>query len=141
MCPTNAGFPTLGVQICLEILFPNFVRQQVVGGAEILLNLTNDAWFGTTSAPYQHFAEAVLRAVEMGRWVVRSANTGISGIIAPSGRVVARSELNESVWLQGVVVPRRSPTVYVRIGDAFAWACVVISLVALVTPGMVTHAP
>ena len=89
----DVGLPPLGVQICFEILFPGLVRRAVADGAELLINLTNDAWFGRSSAPHQHFAEAVVRAVESDRWVVRAANTGISGIIAPTGQVVARSEL------------------------------------------------
>jgi len=131
----SVGLPALGVQICYEILFPDLVRRQVAAGGELLINITNDAWFGRSSAPHQHFAEAVVRAVENGRWVVRAANTGVSGIISPSGRVVARSGLDEVRLLEGAVFARRDRTVYARIGDGFAWACAIITTVLLVLPG------
>ena len=77
--------------ICYEIVYPDLVRQFVVGGSELLTTITNDAWFGPTSAPYQHFEQASMRAIEKGRYLVRSANTGISGIVDPYGRVLART--------------------------------------------------
>ena len=75
--------------ICYEVVYPDLVRRFVVGGSELLTTITNDAWFGPTSAPYQHFAQASMRAIEEGRYLVRSANTGISGIVDPYGRVLA----------------------------------------------------
>ena len=84
---TPVLLPVLGHQIstsiCYEIVYPNLVRQFVLSGSELLTTITNDAWFGATSAPYQHFAQASMRAIEEGRYVVRSANTGISGIVDP----------------------------------------------------------
>src|ERR1051325_4429067 len=79
--------------ICYEVVYPDLVRQFVTGGSELLTTITNDAWFGDTSAPYQHFEQASMRAIEEGRYMVRSANTGISGIVDPYGRVVERSDL------------------------------------------------
>ncbi len=134
------GVPALGILICYEIIFPGLARQAVNAGAQVLLNLTNDAWFGNTAAPYQHFSEAVVRAVETGRWVVRAANTGISGIIAPSGEVVARTELGVAGLAQAEIFPRSERTLYVRSGDVFAWACVILT-VALVVLGRRPAAP
>ena len=76
--------------ICYEVVYPDLVRRFVAGGSELLTTITNDAWFGRTSAPYQHFEQAAMRAIEEGRYLVRSANTGISGIVDPYGRVLAR---------------------------------------------------
>ena len=69
------------------------MRQFVRGGSELLTTITNDAWFGQTSAPYQHFGQAAMRAIEQGRYLVRSANTGISGIVDPYGRVLVQTEI------------------------------------------------
>ena len=80
----------LGVLICYEIIFPGLSRAMVKNGASILVNITNDAWFGKTSGPYQHFSMSVFRAVESRRSLIRAANTGISGFIDPSGKVVER---------------------------------------------------
>ena len=98
-CPTSrrATRPTLlpvgghlvSMAICYEVVYPDLVRQFVAGGSELLTTITNDAWFGPTSAPYQHFEQASMRAIEEGRYLVRSANTGISGIVDPYGRVLA----------------------------------------------------
>jgi apolipoprotein N-acyltransferase len=136
--------PGLGVLICYEIIFSELSRQAVRAGASVLANLTNDAWFGRTSAPYQHFAEAVMRAVETGRWVVRAANTGISGIISPSGRVAVRTELGQVALAQAQVRPRHEVTLYVRTGDVFAWACAILALVAMLLdriPALAGHTP
>ena len=81
--------------ICYEIVYPDLVRRFVVAGSELLPTITNDAWFGATSAPYQHFAQASMRAIENGRYLVRAANTGISGVVDPYGRIIAQSRLSE----------------------------------------------
>ena len=83
----------LSTAICYEVVYPDLIRQFVVGGSELLTTITNDAWFGRTSAPYQHFSQAAMRAIEQGRYLVRAANTGISGIVDPYGRVVDQTEL------------------------------------------------
>ena len=92
------------------------------GGSELLTTITNDAWFGATSAPYQHFAQASMRAIENGRYLVRAANTGISGIVDPYGRVLARAGIFEPAVIVGEARFLRTPTVYTRIGDVFAYA-------------------
>ena len=85
------GGHLVSTAICYEVVYPDLVRQFVAGGSELLTTITNDAWFGATSAPYQHFEQASMRAIEEGRYLVRSANTGISGIVDPYGRVLART--------------------------------------------------
>jgi apolipoprotein N-acyltransferase len=118
--------------ICYEVVYPDLVRRFVDGGSELLTTITNDAWFGDTSAPYQHFAQASMRAVENGRYLVRAANTGISGIVDPYGRVLAQSGLFEPAVIQGEVVYRTEKTLYTRIGDLAAYLSVVATVGALV---------
>jgi len=98
---------------------------------EMLTTITNDAWFGPTSAPYQHFEQASMRAIEEGRYLVRSANTGISGIVDPYGRVLQRSRIFERTVMSGEVRMLDAVTIYGRIGDACAYACAALTLAAL----------
>src|SRR5207237_8898591 len=86
------GHP-LSAFICYEAIFPDLVRVFASRGAQLLVNVTNDGWYGRTSAPYQHFAMAVFRAVENARYLVRAANTGITAVVDPHGRVLERTEL------------------------------------------------
>ncbi len=118
--PSPAG--RLAVTICYEAIFPAEVRRAFADGADLLVNLTNDAWFGRTPAPYQHLAMVVLRAVENGTYVVRAANTGISAIVAPDGHIVRASGLFTREVVTGLVAPRSRTTFYTRHGDVFAVA-------------------
>ena len=114
----------LGPLICYEAIFPELARAQVRQGAALLVNLTNDAWYGRTSAPHQHFDLAVFRAVENRRSLVRAANTGISGVVDPLGRVTARTGLFvDAALVQGVPLVGDRITVYTRLGDWFPLAC------------------
>jgi apolipoprotein N-acyltransferase len=122
----------ISTAICYEIVYPDLVRRFVAAGSELVTTITNDAWFGDTSAPYQHFAQASMRAVENGRYLVRAANTGISGIVDPYGRVLAQSGLFEPAVIQGEVVYRTEKTLYTRIGDLAAYLSVVATVGALV---------
>jgi apolipoprotein N-acyltransferase len=122
----------LSVAICYEIVYPALVRQFVLGGSELLTTITNDAWFGTTSAPYQHFEQASMRAIEEGRYLVRSANTGISGIVDPYGRVVQRTDIFQPAVLVGEARFLRTSTFYARHGDILAYASVLTTAVLLV---------
>jgi apolipoprotein N-acyltransferase len=125
------GHP-ISVAICYEVVYPDLVRQFVVGGSELLTTITNDAWFGATSAPYQHFEQASMRAIEDGRYMVRAANTGISGIVDPYGRVLERSDIFEDAVLVGDARFLRTSTFYARHGDILAYASVVMTAVLLV---------
>jgi apolipoprotein N-acyltransferase len=129
---TVDGHP-IAAFICYEAIFPDLVREFAARGAELLVNITNDGWYGRTSAPYQHFAMAKFRAVENERYLVRAANTGISAVVDPHGRVLARTELFDRTVLVRDVPLVAGSTFYARRGDVFAWACLgaAIALLAL----------
>jgi apolipoprotein N-acyltransferase len=129
MLPTTYG--KLSTAICYEIVYPGLVRRAVLEGSELLTTITNDAWYGHSSAPYQHFLQASMRAIEQGRYLARSANTGISGIVDPYGRVVVQSRIFERTTLVADVRMIDARTVYGKIGDAWAYACAVLTLAAL----------
>ena len=114
----------LGVFICYESIFPEITRTLALDNANLLINTTNDAWFGHTSAPYQHMAMAAVRAVECGLPMVRAANTGISGAVAPSGRVLAATNLFETTAIAVRLPPPAPATFYVRHGDILLLLCV-----------------
>lgn len=120
------GYPPIGVQICFEIIFPGLSRSLVKNGAGVLVNLTNDAWFGNGSAAYQHFSMAVFRAVENRRSLVRCANTGISGFVDPVGRITASTVLFEDAVVVRAVSVLAETTIYTRIGDLLPLACLIV---------------
>ena len=121
--------------ICYEVVYPSLVREAVVAGSELLTTITNDAWYGHSSAPFQHFAMASMRAIEHGRYLARAANTGISGVIDPYGRVVSQSGIFEEVGLveEARFLSRR--TVYTSIGDVIAYIAIALTAAALLTVG------
>jgi apolipoprotein N-acyltransferase len=122
-----------GVLICFEILFPSISSGFVRNGATLLTTVTNDAWFGKTSAPLQHFSVAVFRAVENRRTVARSANTGISGFIDPKGEVIEATGIFEDKVISQSVPLLKELTLYTIYGDVFAVICIVaICLVFMV---------
>ena len=123
----------IGTAICYEIIFPGLVRDVVAEGSRLLTTVTNDAWYGRTAAPYQHFQQARMRAVEQGRFLVRAANTGISGVVDPYGRVIASTPLFESHVLTVDVRFLDGRTLYSQTGDLFAYACVVITAAVLIS--------
>jgi len=114
-----------GVTICYEAIFPDQVRRHVKEGAEFLVNITNDAWFGRSAAPVQHLAMAALRAAENRRYLIRSANTGISAIVDPSGRILQASDIFVPTVITEQIRAERTQTFYTRYGDLFAWVCVI----------------
>ncbi len=120
------GYPPIGVQICFEIIFPGLSRSLVKNGAGVLVNLTNDAWFGNSSAAYQHFSMAVFRAVENRRSLVRCANTGISGFVDPVGRITASTVLFEDAVVVRAVSVLAETTIYTRIGDLLPLVCLIV---------------
>jgi len=122
----------LSVAICYEVVYPDLVRQFVAGGSELLTTITNDAWFGQTSAPVQHFQQAAMRAIENGRYLVRSANTGISGIVDPYGRVIAETPIFQSAVLVGEARFLRTSTFFSRHGDVLAYASALATAALLV---------
>jgi apolipoprotein N-acyltransferase len=120
-----------GVLICFEIIFPDLSRRFVRNGADFLVTITNDAWFGTSSAPYQHLAIATFRAVENRVFVARAANTGISAFIDPKGRIVQQGKLFEEEALNGTIRLMKERTFYTLYGDVFAWVCSAFTIVLL----------
>jgi apolipoprotein N-acyltransferase len=136
--PLGARTLKLGTPVCYELLFPDLVRRFVADGAQLLLGITNDAWYGRTGAPYQFLAMTAMRSAETGTWTARAANTGVSAIIDSTGRV--RDALG--IFERGKVVAtvplrdlQKRPTLYVRIGDAFAHGCWGVALLAFVYTG------
>lgn len=127
------GEHMVSTSICYEVVYPDAVRRFSNSGAELLTTITNDAWFGRTSAPYQHFVQASMRAVENGRFLVRAANTGVSGIVDPYGRVVEATAIYEPAIVMGDVRFLRTQTIYSRIGDVVAETAIGASLVLLFT--------
>lgn len=121
-----------GSPICYEIIFPNLVRKFVKKGADFLVTITNDGWYGKSSAPYQHFAIAVVRAVENRRYLLRAATTGVSGIVDPYGRILARSEMMTQTCLTEKIVPMKKQTIYTRWGDFFALLGLTLGLIFLI---------
>jgi apolipoprotein N-acyltransferase len=129
------GTHQVNTAICYEVVYPSLIRQAVLAGSGLLTTITNDGWYGSSSAPYQHFEMAAMRAIEQGRYLARSANTGISGIVDPYGRVVARSNIFEQVGLVGEARVLTGRTVYSRIGDQVAFVAIALTMVALVLIG------
>jgi apolipoprotein N-acyltransferase len=111
----------ISVAICYESVYPAIARQFVARGSQLLATITNDAWFGRSSAAYQHFEQGVLRAVEQGRYVVRAANTGISGAVDPYGRVLATTPLFQPATLTVDVRLLDERTLYSQTGDIIVW--------------------
>jgi len=117
-----------GVLICYEAIFPVLARGSVLAGARLLVNITNDAWFGKTSAPYQHLDMSLLRAVENRVFLLRAANTGISAVIDPVGRPLKRSLLfTEDVLVADVGLKAGLKTIYTAYGDVFAYISLLFS--------------
>ncbi|OGW28100.1 MAG: apolipoprotein N-acyltransferase [Nitrospirae bacterium GWC2_57_13] len=130
---SNMGMGPVDIStvICYEIIFPDLVRRFVDRGTTVMTTITNDAWFGRTAAPYQHFSMAVFRAVENRVPVARAANTGISGFIDARGRILARSDIFTEAVLTQTLIPGRDRTFYTRYGDIFSYVCLVIALLSL----------
>ena len=133
LVPTVFRLPAarFGVAICYEDVFPAVTRRFVAGGADFLVNVTNDAWYGPTSAPHQHLAQATFRAIEGRVPLVRVANTGISAVIDVDGRIRWRGPLFEPLVRVEQISWPGVRTFYTRFGDLFAWACALASLAAI----------
>ena len=124
-----------GPAICYEVVFPQIPRTQVVHGANVLITITNDAWYDGTSAPRQHLNQARLRAIETDRYLLRAGTTGISAVVDPTGQIVQQLAMGKQGIIYADFQPRTSTTPYVRFGDWFAWLAI-----AMVVLGMVRRA-
>ncbi len=129
--PLTFGPYRVGVLICYEGIFPSAARTYKQEGADFLVNLTNDAWFGQTSAPYQHLSMTIFRAVENRLDVVRAANTGISAFIDATGKISNKSALFEKVFLDGNVHINKEHTFYAAQGDVFIYICFLTLMILL----------
>lgn len=125
---TRAG--RAAVVICFEAIFPELVRERVRRGAELVINLSNDAWL-RGAGPEQHLQMVVLRAIENRVWVVRATSTGISALIDPHGRLHGTTAADTDATLAGEIAPVRAWTLYKQVGDLFAWLCVLATGVAV----------
>ena len=119
----NWGEYKLGVLICYEIIFPSLANKMLKKDADLIINITNDAWYGRSSAPFQHFSMAVFRAVENRRSLIRAANTGISGFIDPAGRIIAKTDIFKEAALTCPVPILHNKSFYSRHGDLLIIAC------------------
>ena len=136
----KSQIPTkFAVLICFEDLFPELSRRFVKNGAQFLVNITNDAWYKKTSAPYQHLQASVFRAVENRVNLARAANTGVSGFIAPSGKIISlvRDRTGRNIFIEGykhqeIAIIERQPTFYSRCGDVFIVACFLFLLYGII---------
>jgi apolipoprotein N-acyltransferase len=135
--PLLFGKYLLSVNICYEDIFPGHIRSLMKGRADrrkpdVLINLTNDSWYGKTTEPVEHLALASFRSIEHRRSLVRATNTGVSAFVDPLGRIVARS----GVWTQETLVDRvpmmHGSTVYGVLGDWLGWLCGLLALFGLV---------
>ncbi|MGA7513765.1 MAG: apolipoprotein N-acyltransferase [Candidatus Sulfotelmatobacter sp.] len=131
--PLDAGGTKLGVFICYESVFPGEVRQFADQGAQVLVNLSNDGWYGDSGAYAQHLNQTRMRAIENDRWILSATNTGVTASIDPYGRTVARLPRKERAALVAPYALTSVTTFYTRHGDWFAWLCAIISAGALVT--------
>lgn len=129
--PLPAQAAPLGVVICFESSFPRIARDLRRRGAQVLAILTNDAWFGTRSATWQHYHMATFRAVEGGCSVLRAATTGYSAILDPRGREIARGDLFRRQVLHGEARMEAVGTLYLKIGDVAAWGSILAVILAL----------
>lgn len=136
----RGGGHVVGTFICYESTFANEVRHFVINGAQVLVNVSDDGWYGDTSAPWQHLQMARLRAIENHRWVLRSTNTGVTAAIDPQGRVTQSVPRHMRTSLAAQFGYRDDVTFYTRHGDWFAWLCVMVSVLSLAGAGIYRRA-
>jgi apolipoprotein N-acyltransferase len=123
-----------GVFICYEAIFPNLVRQFTANGAEVLVNISNDGWFGRSAAPEQHLEIARVRAVENRRWLLRSTNNGYTVSVDPYGRIQARIATDQREMLRAPFDFRSDRSLYSYLGDWLPWLCMIVSAAVFLLP-------
>ena len=126
----TTGGHTYGIFICYESIFGDEVRQYAQKGAEVLINISNDGWYGDTSAPWQHLNMVRMRAIENHRWVLRATNTGVTAAIDPYGRVTAAAPRHLRTSIRVHFGYEHDLTFYSRYGDLFAYACALVTTLA-----------
>jgi len=125
--------PRFGVPICFEVIFPDLVRRMARDGANVMVTITNDAWFGNSAAPSQHFGMVVFRAVENHLAFARAANTGISGFIAPDGTILEATPIFTEQAKTTTLPLRHTMTFYSQFGDVFSWICVILTGILMIS--------
>jgi len=120
-----------GVFICYEAIYPGEVRRFAANGAKLLVNISNDGWFGTSAAAKQHLLMAHVRAVENRRWLIRDTNSGLTAVIDPYGRILQPIPQGVRTATDLPYDFRTDETIYTRFGDWFAWLCVIVSVILL----------
>ncbi|MEJ2684780.1 MAG: apolipoprotein N-acyltransferase [Candidatus Sulfobium sp.] len=128
----KTDFGSFATLICYEVIFPGLVRKFYTDGGDFIVNITNDAWFGDTAGPHQHFSMAVFRAIENRKPLIRAANTGISGFIDSSGRILSRTPVFRRLVLTENVRTDGTMTFYTRYGDLFSYLCMVLSIIMVI---------
>lgn len=139
--PFATGGHSYGVFICYESIFGNEVRQFVKNGADVLVNLSDDGWYGDSSAPWEHLDMARMRAIENDRWLLRSTNTGVTTVIDPHGRLGPQLPRHVRSSLLAPFGYERTLTFYTRHGDWIAWLCAALTLCALALAALVGRWP
>ena len=127
----SAADHTYGVFVCYESIFGDEVRQFALNGAQVLVNLSDDGWYGDTGAPWQHLNMARMRAIENHRWLLRDTNTGVTTAIDPYGRLNGEAPRHTRGAYAFPFAFESGTTFYTRHGDWFAWLCTLISVLAL----------
>ena len=125
------GQSRISTAICYEVVYPALIRESVLEGSELLTTITNDAWYGRSSAAFQHWDQASMRAIEQGRYLARAANTGISGFVDPYGRIITRTALFEPAVVVRDIRFLTDRTIYNRMGDLVAWLSLALTVAAL----------
>jgi len=130
----NVLYTKIGVPVCFEMIFPDLIRRFVKNGAEIIVNISDDAWFDQMTVPYwHHFSASVFRAIENRVNIVRATNTGISGFIDPYGRIRKTTNIWTEAHLTNEVPLEKTTTLYTKYGNLFAYFCLILSLYFLVS--------
>jgi apolipoprotein N-acyltransferase len=130
--PLDSGETRFGTFICYESIFPDEVRQEPLQGAQALLNISNDGWYGDSGAWAQHLQQTQMRAIENNRWLLSDTNTGKTASIDPYGRIVATVPRKVRSTLAAPYALISGTTFYTRHGDWFAYLCAIISVSAVV---------
>jgi apolipoprotein N-acyltransferase len=125
VAPTPEG--AIGIFICYEDIFPQLVRRVTLAGAQVLVNISNDAWYGDSAAAYQHLEMARFRAIENRRYLLRATDDGITALIDPYGRVEKQIPRRCTMVLPAQFSYCRGQTFYTKHGDVFAWLCTALA--------------
>jgi apolipoprotein N-acyltransferase len=123
---------TAGLSICFEVVYGRHIKQAVDLGADFLVNISNDTWFGDSAMPWLHLHSAAFRAIETGRYMLRASNSGISAIISPSGKIQKRTDLFKRCFITGDFVPLKDKTFYSSTGNWILFLALLILLIPLI---------